>query len=154
MTKRKQRIDSAAQMVKVMAAASKEILPPAHFPLLKREMPFFKSVVSEAAKSEWTDHQLEMAAMLARTMSDLEREQRAFQREGAILISEDGARTLNKRKDVIQMHIQTIMSTRRSLALHARAQGGDARDIGKRSALAKAIERNNPLDDELLARPN
>jgi hypothetical protein len=39
------------------------------------------------------------------------------------------------------------------LALHARAQGGDARDIAMRRTIAAGIEANNPLDDDLLARP-
>ena len=30
-------------------------------------MPFFASVIDEFARSEWTAHQLEIAAMLART---------------------------------------------------------------------------------------
>jgi hypothetical protein len=35
-------------------------------------------VIAEFAKSEWTAHQLEIAAMLARTMADLNREQMAL----------------------------------------------------------------------------
>jgi hypothetical protein len=51
------------------------------------------------------------------------------------------------------MHAATILSYRRSLGLHARAQGGEARDIAKRRTMAKKIETDNPLDDDLLARP-
>jgi hypothetical protein len=47
-----------------------------------------------------------------------------------------------------------LLSFRRSLSLHARAREGDARDVAKRRAISKEIEGDNPLDDDLLARPN
>jgi phage terminase large subunit-like protein len=55
---------------------------------------------------------------------------------------------------VEKMRAGTILSFPRSLALRARAQGGEARDVAKRRSGAKAIEADNPLDDDLLARPN
>src|SRR3546814_2046986 len=75
MSKRKQRIDSATAAVKVMQGATREIAPPAHVRMSEEDWPFWHSVIAEFARSEWTDHQLEMAAMLARAMADLEREQ-------------------------------------------------------------------------------
>lgn len=117
-------------------------------------MPFFASVIAEFARSEWTAHQLELAAMLARTMSDLDREQQALRQEGSVVTTEKGTPVVNPRKSVVQMHAGTILSFRRSLALHARAQGGDARDIGKRRDQARGIEADNPLEDDLLAKPN
>lgn len=137
-----------------MSRAAADIVPPSNVPLDKGDMPFFASVIAEFARSEWTAHQLELAAMLARTMADLEREQRLLREEGATALSERGTPVVNPRKTVVQMHASTILSFRRSLALHARAQGGDARDIGKRRAIARSIEADNPLDDDLLAKPN
>ena len=154
MTKRKSRIDSASEAVRVMTAAAREIAPPSNVPLDSGDLPFFASVLAEFARSEWTAHQLELAAMLARTMADLEREQLALRKEGSVLATERGTPVVNPRKSLIQMHSGTILSMRRSLALHARAQGGDARDIAKRRDGARAIEADNPLDDDLLARPN
>jgi len=151
---RKQRIDSRSEAVRVMSRAAADIVPPSNVSLDKSDMPFFASVIAEFARSEWTAHQLELAAMLARTMSDLEREQRLLREEGATALSERGTPVVNPRKTVVQMHASTILSFRRSLALHARAQGGDARDIGKRRQMARDIEANNPLDDDLLAKPN
>src|SRR3546814_12195327 len=72
---RSQRIDSATAAVKVMQGATREIAPPAHVRMSEEDWPFWHSVIAEFARSEWTDHQLEMAAMLARAMADLEREQ-------------------------------------------------------------------------------
>jgi hypothetical protein len=150
---RKARIDSAAEAIRVMARAATPVLPPASVPLAPEDEPFFASVIAEFARSDWTAHQLELAAMLARTMSDLEREQRALREEGSVVHTEKGTPVVNPRKSVVQMHAGSILSFRRSLALHARAQGGDARDIAGRRDAARAIESDNPLEDDLLAKP-
>jgi hypothetical protein len=154
MRRRKARIDSASEAVRVMSAAARKIDPPSNVPLDESDLPFFASVIAEFARSEWTAHQLELAAMLARTMSDLNREQMALRGEGAVCMSERGTPVVNPRKAVVQMHAASIPSFRRSLSLHARAQGGEARDVAKRRSGAKAIEAHNALDDDLLARPN
>jgi hypothetical protein len=154
MKPRRQRIDSATAAVDVMASAAKRIDPPPNVPLAPEDMGFFASVLAEFARSEWSAHQLEIAAMLARTMADLEREQRDLRSEGSVMVTEKGTPVVNPRKTVVQMHAASILSFRRSLSLHARAQGGEARDVAKRRDHARDIERDNPLDDELLARPN
>ncbi len=151
---RRQRVDSATAAVGVMIGAAKQIAPPQNVPLDAGDMPFFASVIAEFARSEWTAHQLELAAMLARTMADLAREQRMLRDEGSVMATERGTPVVNPRKSIVQMHAGTILSMRRSLSLHARAQGGEARDVGKRRGMAKEIENGNPLDDDLLARPN
>lgn len=153
MAKRKARIDSATEAVRVMAKAATEILPPANVPLDDGDLPFFRNVVAEFARSEWTDHQLELAAMLARTMADLVREQSLLRDEGGVAYTEKGTPVANPRKTIVQMHASSILSFRRSLALHARAVQGEARDAAKRRDTAKGIEGDNPLEDDLLARP-
>ena len=135
----------------IVRAASRQIVPPAHVPLANEDQPFWVSVIGEFARSEWTDHQLELAAMLARTMADLEREQAALRLEGSVLTNERGTPVVNPRKTVIQMHAATILSFRRSLALHARAQG-EARDVGKRRMITKDVEAQAETDDDLLPR--
>ncbi|WP_455918842.1 terminase small subunit [Ensifer canadensis] len=153
MAKRKARIDSAAEAVRVMAKATTEIEPPANVPLDAEDLPFFRNVIAEYARSEWSSHQLELAAMLARTMADLTREQKLLRDEGGVAYSEKGTPVANPRKSIVQMHASSILSFRRSLSLHARAQAGEARDVAKRREAAKDIESDNPLDDDLLARP-
>lgn len=152
MAKRKARIDSAEEAVKVMAKAATEIVPPSNVPLDEGDLPFFQNVIAEFARSEWTAHQLEIAAMLARTMADLTREQGLLRTEGGVAYSDKGTPVANPRKSIVQMHASSILSFRRSLSLHARAQTGEARDAAKRRAMAKDIEADNPLEDELLAR--
>jgi hypothetical protein len=154
MAKRKARIDSAAEAVRVMAKATAEIQPPGNVPLDAEDLPFFRNVISEYARSDWSAHQLELAAMLARTMADLTREQKLLRDEGGVAYSEKGTPVANPRKSIVQMHASSILSFRRSLSLHARAQAGEARDVAKRRGAAKEIEGDNPLEDDLLARPD
>jgi hypothetical protein len=150
---KRQRIDSATAAVKVMVGAVREMAPPAHVRMSEADWPYWHSVIAEFARSEWTEHQLEVAAFLARTMADLEREQWQLREEGAVCFTEKGTPVANPRKTVVQMHAGSILSLRRSLSLHARAQAGEARDIAKRRDAAKDIEGANPLADDLLARP-
>lgn len=151
---RKARIDSASEAVRVMAKATTGIEPPDNVPLDDEDRPFFRNVIAEYARSEWSAHQLELAAMLARTMADLTREQALLRAEGGVAYSEKGTPVANPRKSIVQMHAGSILSFRRSLALHARAQAGEARDVAKRREAAKGIESDNPLEDDLLARPD
>ncbi|MER9170926.1 terminase small subunit [Mesorhizobium australicum] len=153
MAKRKARIDSAAEAVRVMGKAASKVTPPENVPLDAEDMPFFYNVIGEYARSEWSAHQLEIAAMLARTMADLTREQKLLRDEGGVSYSEKGTPVANPRKSIVQMHAGSILSFRRSLSLHARAQAGEARDVAKRRGATKAIEGDNPLEDDLLARP-
>jgi hypothetical protein len=152
MRTRKARIDSASEAVRVLSAAARNIVPPPSVPLEKCDLPFFASVIAEFARSEWTAHQLELAAMLARTMSDLNREQVALRDEGAIVKTDKGTPVFNPRKAVCRC-------TRRLFCHsggHCRyvREGGEARDVAKRRSGPKAIEADNSLDDALLARPN
>lgn len=149
------RVDSTAVAVEIVARAAQPIEPPSNVPLTANDLPFFASVIDEFARSEWTAHQLEIAAMLARTMADLEQDQRLMREEGPILSTDRGTPVVNPRKTVIQMNASMILSYRRSLQLHARAQGGDTRDVAKRRGIAKGIEAGpDGADDGLLARPN
>lgn len=147
---RRQRIDSTKAAVGIVQAG--EIVAPAHVALQDEDRPFWNSVIAEFARAEWTDHQLELAAMLSRTMADLEREQRKLREEGSVATSERGTPVVNPRKAVIQMHAATILSFRRSLSLHARAKGGEAETIGPRRAIAKKIEKAAQADDGLIPR--
>src|SRR3546814_13648873 len=96
----------------------------------EEDCPFWHSVIAEFARSEWSDHQLEMVAMLARAMADLEREQYELRAEGSVMTSEPRRPVVNPRKTVVPLHAGTILSIRRSLSLHERSQerrGGQAR---------------------------
>jgi len=154
MAKRKERIDGQAAAVKVMAAATQSIQPPSNVPLDQTDMPFFVNVIEGFARSEWSVHQLEIAAMIARTMNDINREHQELRKEGYISVRQNGTTVENRRQRVVKSLTGDLLSLRRSSSLHALARArGEARDVAKRSAIAKEIEGDNPLDDELLARP-
>ena len=148
---RRPRIDSAAEAVRVMSKIGMEIVPPSQVKLYKIDQPFWQSVVAEFARAEWTEHQLELAAMLARSMADLEREQRRLRKEGFVSANLKGSLVENPRARAVKSLTGEILSLRRSLALHARARSGDSRNDAARRATAKGLEAT--LDDELLARP-
>lgn len=148
-----ERITSLSAQSKIQAMATKEIRPPSHVPLEEKDEPFFYNVVAEFAKSEWTEHQLELAAMLARMMCDLEEEQRKLRQEGSVMYSEKGTPVVSPRKTVIQMHSGAILSMRRSLALHARAQTS-TNNFGRNARNSKIIEVDaESINDDLIARP-
>lgn len=147
---KRQRIDTASAAVEIMKGAQREIAPPGHVRMDDEDWPFWHSVLAEFARSEWTDHQLEIAAMIARTMANLEREQYALREEGFIAVRENGTTVENPRSRVVKSLTGDLLSLRRSLSLHARARGGEAEKIGPRRAIAKAIEADNLLTDDLL----
>ena len=147
---RRQRVDSIAAAKVIAAASVKTIEPPAHITLADADRPFWESVIAEFPKADWTAHQLEVAAQLAKAMTRLEREGNALDVEGYVI---EGR--ANPRHGVVRDLTNSIMSLRRNLQLHARAQGGEARDVAKRKAQAKAVESNlnAGADDDFIARP-
>jgi hypothetical protein len=149
--KRRPRIDSVSETVRVVSGSTRNIVPPSNVPLAPGDLPFFVNVIAEFARSEWTAHQLELAAMLARTMADLAREQVLLRDEGGVAHSEKGTPVVNPRKALVQMHAGTILSFRRSLSLHARAE---ARDVARRRVIGKAAEAADAMDDGLIAKPH
>lgn len=149
---RKQRIDSSAAAVRIVQGAVKHIAPPSHVPLDDCDWPFWENVVAEFARSEWTEHQLEIAAMLARTMANMEAEQRQLRIEGFIAVRENGTTVENPRGRVVKSLAGDILSLRRSLALHARARSGDNRDAAKQRDMGRGLEAD--FSDDLLATPS
>ena len=138
--------------------ATRAIEPPPTVPLAKDDLPFFHNVIAEFARSEWTAHQLELAAVLARTMADMVREQTLLRDEGSVVEGSTGSPVVNPRRAVIQMHANTIVSFRRSLSLHARAKEGETHTIAKRRKIALGIEAattaSTDNDDDLIAIPH
>src|SRR5689334_20365663 len=112
MIDRKARVDSATEAVRLAAAAAQQIVPPSNVPLDAEDLPFFASVIAEFARADWTAHQLELAAMLARKMADLEREQRTLRAEGSVVVTEKGLPMPNPRLAAMRMLDTSILATR------------------------------------------
>ena len=145
---RRQRVDSIAAAKVIAASVGREIAPPAHIRMANGDWPFWQSVVAEFPKADWTAHQLEVAAQLAKAMARLERESNLLDDEGTI--TADGR--ISPRHAIVRDNTNSVMSLRRNLSLHARAQGGEARDVAKRKTQAKAVEAGASVADDLIAR--
>ena len=158
MAARRQRVDTAAGAVTVMAAAARDLSPPAHIALRPGDMPFWDAVISERAKSEWTESDLAVAASLARAMADAEMiSGMSVGQRGAVkgkvkpkfVIASIGA---------VDKLARRIVTLRRALGLDNRAKNGEQRDVNRRREHARGIEGgHNPIADDgdgLLARPS
>ena len=154
MAKRRTYITNASEQARILSGALRELEPPPNVPLEQGDRLFFDNVIAEFTRGEWSQHQLELAAMLARCMADLEREQVLLRDEGSIMRTDKGTPVVNPRRSVVQMLTGAIFNFRRSLSLHARAQLGEPRDVGKRRGRIQEIVADNPLADDLLAHPN
>ncbi len=171
---KRERGDGVDGSVIVAQNALRDIQPPQHVRFIERDYPFWDAIVLEYAKIEWTPHALHIAALLARAVSDLEREQYWMRHEGSLMeqkkkIAEKGNKAkgakevviitnvINPRARLIDQHTKNILGLRRSLAIHARGLGGEARDIAARRAANKEIERGIAAamedDDGLIAKP-
>jgi len=143
-----------------MQGANIEISPPAHVSLEDMDWPFWHSVVAEFARADWTEHQLELAAMLARTMANLEAEQRLLRKEGPVkqklILDKDGeVRKIiefeNSRGRGVQTLMGQVLALRRSLALTGRAKAGSSDDAAKKRQANKKTESAAANEDDLLA---
>lgn len=146
-------VTSPSSAVKIMQGATRQIQPPAHVPLDDCDWPFFENVIEEFARSEWTEHAIEIAAMLARTMANLESEQRLLRDEGFTSKSDRGTPVANPRVQVVKGLTGDILGLRRSLQLHARAQKGEIQKTGKRMTQAKQIEAGAMAEDDIFPAP-
>lgn len=171
---KRERGDGVDGSVIVAQNALRDIQPPEHVRFIDRDYPFWDAIVLEYAKIEWSPHALHIAALLARAVSDLEREQFWMRHEGSLMEEKrrkiekankrKGAKEIviitniiNPRAKLIDQHTKNIMGLRRSLAIHARGLGGEARDVAARRAAAKEIESGVAAamddDDGLIAKP-
>ena len=152
MPKRKQRIDSSSAAVEVLRKAAADLFPPEHVPVAESEVPFWINVIAEKPKSEWTAHDLEIAALLARAMRRLEREEAVLDGEDTVMHNAGGTPMQNPRIRVIADLHSRVIKYRQTLGIHNRGKAGEKRDVDKRRAATREIEAL-PDGDGLLARP-
>jgi hypothetical protein len=151
---KRQPINTATAAVAVMQKAAAGLFPPEHISMTPADMPFWMSVLAEKAKSEWTAHDLELAALLAKSLRKMEQEDLLLDSEGSVVSTASGKPTANPRARIVAELHSRIIKYRQTLGIHARGKGGEARDVEKRRQLARDIENDNPLADDLLARPS
>lgn len=146
----KTKTDAVSEHSRIVAGSARVILPPKHIRMSDEDIPFFENVINEFARSEWTDHDLELAALLARTLCDMEREQYQLRLEGSITNTERGTPVPNPRKTIVQMHAGTVLSLRKSLGMDARARANPQDIAGKKK---NQIKKQASPEDGLIAYP-
>lgn len=154
MAKNRQSISgSVMSIVKAMsdAAGGPPAVPP-HVKLRPGDGAFWDGVIRARAYDEWTGPDLVVAAQLARTQADIEREQVQLDAEGSVLINGKGTQVANPRFTVLENLARREMALMRSLRMGGK-DGGDARnDIGRRRVQREAEKiRGELANDELLA---
>jgi hypothetical protein len=144
---RKQRIDSSTAAVAVMASALTELQPPEHCPLPDAAMPFWNAITRGRAREEWeaTPALLATASNLAWTQWQIIK-----LRESIELAPLPDAKMVSRMSDLQRLEMAYL----RTLQQHGRGAEGEARDVGKRRSQASGIVADNPLGDDLLARPS
>lgn len=149
---KRQRIDSAAAAVEVAQASFRDLRWPDHVPLANADEPFWRSVIAEKPKAEWTDHDLEIAALLAMSMRKLRSEDAKLEDEGSVAVSAGGSPMQNPRCRVVADLHARVIKYRQTLGIHNRGKNGEQRDVNKRREAAFGIEDGQASDD-LLAAP-
>lgn len=145
---RKQRIDSTTAAVGVMIDASRsELLPPDHSPLKEGAMPFWRAIVRGRAREEWegTPALMTTASNLAWTQWQIVRI-----RETIEAAPVPDAKAVQRMSDMQRLEMAYL----RTLQQHGRGAEGEARDVSKRRAMSTGITQDNPMDDDLIARPS
>jgi hypothetical protein len=150
--KKKNRIDTASELVAALKSQKKKINPPPGIVLRPCDEPFWISVIEARSKEEWSDHSLIAAAHLARCMADIERVQVEVDQEGDVILNHRGTPIANPKHKVMQDLCGRKLAIERSLQLHAKAEHGNTRDVAKRREKIKQAEQDIERyeDDDLL----
>jgi hypothetical protein len=148
----RKRTDSKGNAAQIMAKSAVPITVPSNVLLSDKDIPFYRNVIVEFARSQWTEHALEIAAIMAHTMHDLNAEQQALREEGYIAVRENCMTVENPRTRIVKSLNSDLLSLRRSLGVSARARE-EAHVASKKTQIAKAIEADNSFDDGLIAMP-
>jgi hypothetical protein len=154
MTKRKPRSDSASAAIDAMVNASKPLPDiPSHVRLDKRHLPFWEGIIRARARSEWIETDLVVAAQLARTQFDIEKESQDLEIEGSVIENNRGTPVMNPRHAIIEQLARREMALMRALRITGAAAGIDPRDLAKQRNLERQSRdtKDELLEDDLLA---
>ncbi len=145
-------ITSIRNHVDIAQAAGHKIRPPAHVPLEANEILHFDSIIAEKANSEWTRHEIDIAALFAKTLTQLVEQGRLLAIEGSIVTGAAGQPKTNPRVKVEATLAAMVLSYRRTLGIHSTAKMPNAGDHARRNALSREMQDDFDPDD-LLAKP-
>ena len=109
--------DGTGSVRQIARGEAQQLALPAHIALPEVALPFWRSILAERAPAEWTGHSLEVAALLAVSMAQLEEQQRLTRDEGWVLRGGFGTARLNPRNRAVRAAFGQMMRLRRSLCL-------------------------------------
>lgn len=144
---RRRRIDSAAAGVEVMQDALRgELAPPDHAKLHKDALPFWIGIMRGRAREEWeaTPSLMVTASSLAWTQWQVSRLRASIEKKAL-----PDAKVVQRLSDMQRLEMGYL----RVLQQHGRGAQGEARDVKSRRELTAGIAADNPLEDDLIARP-
>jgi hypothetical protein len=148
---RKSRLDGVTGIVE-LSSQIKTITWPSNISKVEGSQVHFDKVIAEQATALWTEHKIELAAMLASSMALFETERQTLIQEGRVLVNQAGNMVTNPRVATTRDLWSEIIQGRRSLAIHEVAKAGNPVDRQKRNQLAQEIEARfkNGAGEELL----
>jgi len=152
----KKRIDSVSSVHEAIVAGGKKIRVPRDIRFNPKQRLIFTEICGEFSKAELTGHKIRLAAKLAKDMAAMEAAQTALDAEGYVFVNSHGNPTASPHVRVLQTLTGAVLSTRRSLGIHARElAGGDNRRAGLHRAHNKSHETDPEwYEDNLIAFPN
>lgn len=126
---------------------------PKHVRLQKKHIPFWEGILRARAMSEWIETDLVVAAQLARTQYDIEKESAELESEGSVIENARGTPVMNPRHSVLEQLARREMALMRSLRIAGASAGVDTRDLVKKRALERESRstRDELQNDDLLA---
>lgn len=136
--KRKSRLDGVTGIVE-LAGQLKQVSWPENIVKVDGSLVHFDKIIKEQSSALWSDHKIELAAMLATSMSLFESERQTLISEGRVLVNVSGNLVTNPRVGTARDLWSEIIQGRRSLGIHEVAKGRPE-DRQKRNELAKGIE--------------
>ncbi len=152
MGQRRKHVSSPEAAVAIMQAALRPLDPPVHISVPAEARPFWDAIIRARPREDWDSAPslINAAANLAWTQWQIDRMRRMIDGE---IEPPEGTAILQVASGLLKMQ-RLEMGYLRVLQQHGRAVEGEARDVAKRRATAKAVEAGSPLGDDLLARPS
>lgn len=123
-------------------------MPPAHVQILADAMPYYRDIVRARAREEWNEHQLTVAAQLARCMADQDEVRAALVVEGWTVKNKNGTMVANPHVSISEQLARRQMALGRSLQMIGRAIGDPRAPAGKRKLEKNARDLRDEVADE------
>lgn len=154
------RVTSAEAKSEIIEAANHELpLPlPDLISLSKKEMLIYERICNEFARIELTDHTVDLIAMLAKAMHELEVQQDQLANEDVVDTGARGGLVMNPRATYVSKLRGDIINMRRSLGIHAPSKGKrgnreKTRDHMKETEASAIAAQKDERKKKLLPRP-